>query len=287
MIQKISIGVAQRVAVGTTTMLLFLFLALISHHPIGSWLFLGVLTATVGLALWEYYEMALTRGYSPYMRIGLWASVAYLVSLFLSLYYHELTELHILVFLAAILVFFYQNYRQPQENLIANSAVTLFCFVYITLSLSYLLLVTYFPFEKSSQDGRWWLIYAVVVTKMTDVGGYIVGKWRGKTPLAPQISPKKSVEGAIGGLALAMIAALFIPILHPEGLQLTWAQCLVFALSLGTVGQLGDLLESLLKRDAGVKHSSTLPGLGGTLDIFDSMILSLPLFYFLMLGMEL
>ncbi len=280
--QNISIRVVQRIVIGTIAMFLFLALALMSHHTLGSWLFLAALASFVGMAIWEYYEMAIARGYAPFVRIGFWMTVAYLVAIFFSLRYHELENLHAVVFLAGVLVFFFQNYQRPQQDLIANSAITLFGFFYIAVSFSYLLCIAYFPFQELAQDGRWWLIYAVVVTKMTDVGAYILGKWRGKIPLAPAISPKKSVEGALGGLGFALAAAFFVPAFQPEGLQLSMAQCLVFGLCLGTVGQIGDLLESLFKRDAGVKDSSSLPGLGGMLDIFDSMILSVPLFYFLM-----
>ncbi len=286
MMQNISIRLIQRIAVGTMALLLFFALALISHHSLGSWLFLGALASVVGLALWEYYEMAVTRGYAPSVRIGFWTAVAYLIALFFSQHYHEMNQLYALVLLAGVIAFFCQNYQQPQEELIANSAITLFGFVYIAISLGSLLLITYYPFQEVTQDGRWWLIYAVVVTKMTDVGAYIFGKWRGKTPLAPQVSPNKSVEGALGGLAFALFAAFLIPGLHPTALQLSFAQCLVFGVCLGTIGQIGDLLESLFKRDAGVKDSSSLPGLGGALDIFDSMILTMPLFYFLMRAME-
>lgn len=286
MIQNISIRLIQRVAVGTLALFLFSSLALMSHHPFGAWLFLGVLGSAIGLALWEYYEMAVTRGYAPYVRTGFWTSVAYLIALFFSVHYHELEFLYVLVFLVSILAFFFLNYQKPEENLIANSAITFFGFVYVVISLSFLLLVTYYPFQEIEQDGRWWLIYAVLVTKMTDVGAYIFGKWQGKTPLAPQVSPKKSIEGALGGLAFALLTAFLMPAFHPMGLQLSFAQCLVFGVCLGTIGQVGDLIESLFKRDAGIKDSSSLPGLGGALDIFDSMILTIPLFYFIMRIME-
>ena len=214
--QNISIRLIQRVAVGTMALLLFFALALISHHALGSWLFLGTLAGVIGLALWEYYEMAVTRGYAPSVRIGFWTAVAYLVALFLSLHYHEMSQLYAIVLLSGVLVFFCQNYQQPQEELIANSAITLFGFVYIAVSLGYLLMITYYPFQEISQDGRWWLIYAVVVTKMTDVGAYIFGKWRGKTPLAPQVSPNKSVEGSPGRTRLRPLCRLPDPRLTPH-----------------------------------------------------------------------
>ncbi len=279
-----SIRMIQRVAVGTLAMFLFLFLALVSHHAVGSWFFLIALASAVGVALREYYEMAVERGYGPYIRTGLWTAMAYLGAIFLSLWYDGFYSLYAFVFFAGVLSFFFQNYQQPQDNLIANAAITLFGFAYIAVSLSSLLFITYFPFQETLQDGRWWMIYVVVVTKMTDIGAYFFGKWRGKTPLAPQISPKKSVEGAIGGLALALATAIFMPLFLPNALNISLSESVIFGLCLGTIGQIGDLIESLFKRDAGVKDSSSLPGLGGILDIFDSLIFNIPIAYFLIKG---
>ena len=160
-------------------------------------------------------------------------------AIFLSLWYDGFYSLYAFVFFfAGVLSFFFQNYQQPQDNLIANAAITLFGFAYIAVSLSSLLFITYFPFQETLQDGRWWMIYVVVVTKTTDIGAYFFGKWRGKTPLAPQISPKKSVEGAIGGLALALATAIFMPLFLPNALNISLSESVIFGLCLGTIGQM-------------------------------------------------
>lgn len=95
---------------------------------------------------------------------------------------------------------------------------------------------------------------------MTDVGGYVFGSKFGKHPLAPVVSPKKTIEGSIGGSLLAILTALLIGwIIHIE-----WYQSLIAGLLITTFAQLGDLAESLIKRDAGVKDSgNSLPGHGG------------------------
>lgn len=120
---------------------------------------------------------------------------------------------------------------------------------------------------------------------MTDMGAFFVGKKLGRHQLAAQISPKKTVEGAIGGLVTAVISSALIPPLaswidSPFALQVTLWQTLILGCLIGILSQIGDLGESLLKRDAGIKDSNQLPGLGGVLDMIDSLVFTLPLGYF-------
>jgi phosphatidate cytidylyltransferase len=109
----------------------------------------------------------------------------------------------------------------------------------------------------------------------------------GKTPLIPRISPKKSVEGAIGGLIFSVLGALasrmFLSpaLVYRTGVNLGYLHLLFIGIFLGILGQLGDLSESLMKRDCQVKDSSGLfPGLGGILDLIDSLLFTAPAFYF-------
>jgi phosphatidate cytidylyltransferase len=116
-----------------------------------------------------------------------------------------------------------------------------------------------------------------LITKLGDIGAYLVGSRWGKKPLVPHISPKKTIEGSLGGLAFNILGALisksFLPFDYP--------QLLVAAVCLGVLGQLGDLSESLLKRDCQVKDSGNIfPGMGGALDQIDSLLFTAPVFYF-------
>ncbi len=121
------------------------------------------------------------------------------------------------------------------------------------------------------------LIYLMIVVMIGDTAAYFVGSKFGKRRLAPTISPKKSIEGSLGGLAGSVICGLaFMPLL-PEGI--TAMQALVIAVMLNIAGQVGDLVESALKRSAGVKDSGDLlPGHGGVLDRLDSFIPTAPIF---------
>ena len=124
----------------------------------------------------------------------------------------------------------------------------------------------------------------LVVTKITDVGAYFAGGLWGKRKLAPQISPGKTVEGALFGLFCALLASFAFHLLSQysgaQGFQLGVGEWMVLGMLLGVIGQFGDLSESLLKRDANKKDSNSLPGLGGVLDAVDSLLFTAPIIYF-------
>jgi phosphatidate cytidylyltransferase len=123
------------------------------------------------------------------------------------------------------------------------------------------------------------LTTVLLITKLGDIGAYLVGIRFGKTPLIPHISPNKSVEGAVGGLIFSILGALASKIF----LNLSYLHMMILGLFLGILAQLGDLSESLIKRDCQVKDSGNLvPGMGGLLDIIDSLLFTGPAFYFYM-----
>lgn len=130
------------------------------------------------------------------------------------------------------------------------------------------------------QMRQWWAIYAVAVTKMTDVGAWFFGKLWGRSSLG-HISPHKTVEGVWGGLLVGCLTGLALTYFHPNRYPCAhslWSS-LPLHLIVSAIAQLGDLLESLLKRIVKVRHSSSLPGLGGALDLLDSLLLTAPLLY--------
>lgn len=122
--------------------------------------------------------------------------------------------------------------------------------------------------------GLGWLLTVILATWFGDTGAYLVGRSIGRTPLLPAVSPKKTIEGSVGGLLGSMLAAGGGVVVF--GLNLPWYLGAALGLVLGTVGQVGDLCESLLKRQAGVKDSGTLiRGHGGVLDRIDALIFAL------------
>jgi phosphatidate cytidylyltransferase len=150
-----------------------------------------------------------------------------------------------------------------------------FVVIYVGFSLSFLVRL-----RLVDQYGEVLLLLAIGCAKIGDSGAYFVGKAIGRHPLAPRLSPKKTVEGAFGALAGSSIAALILyPYLKP---QLALGTIIVWALVLSVAGQFGDLAESLVKRAGGVKDSgATLGAMGGALDLVDSLLLSAPVAYIL------
>jgi len=151
--------------------------------------------------------------------------------------------------------------------------MTLFGVLYLGLTLSTLSMTRLLPL------GEWLIFFLLLVTWASDTGAYIVGTLYGRHRLAPTISPKKTVEGLVGGLIGAIIVAYaarwwFLP-------EFSGLDCLVLAILLTITGLWGDLTESAMKRSVGMKDSGRiLPGHGGMLDRLDSLLFTAPVFYY-------
>lgn len=242
--------------------------------------------ALISFALKEYYHLSELKGFTPLTKLAMGSAIAYLMALALSFHHGHLAVLPSLVLLFSLLLFFVA-FSNHQTTSIGNLAVTVFGLIYLAIPLSCILRINYFYLPTALEDGRLWLAYILIVSKMTDIGGYFCGKIFGKKKLAPLISPKKTVEGALGGMGAALITSLIWAAALAAGdtasaFKMTLWQSIWIGLLISILAQLGDLAESLLKRDAGVKDSSHLPGLGGILDVVDSLVFTLPLMYLLM-----
>lgn len=177
------------------------------------------------------------------------------------------------VFVIAAILFFYLVSRHDFSRSLADVSVLIFGTLYIGFTLGHLLLTRALP------DGIFLIFFVVLVTWAGDTGAYYTGVSIGRTPLAPKISPNKTVEGLLGGCLLAVMIALiarawFIP-------SLTIVDAVVLGIVLTLAGLIGDLSESMFKRGAGVKDSGGLiPGHGGMLDRLDSLLLTAPTYYY-------
>lgn len=181
--------------------------------------------------------------------------------------------------LVALLPLFDHARRRATDGAIASLGGTLLAFVYPGLMFGFLLAIR-------SQHSAWVLLWVILTTKACDIGAYFTGKAVGRHKLIPWLSPGKTWEGLIGGIAFAAVvgAAGAWALHHWAGMRvppyaLAAAAGAVFAL----VGQAGDLAESLLKRDAGIKDSgSTIPGMGGVLDVIDSPVFVAPVAFWIL-----
>lgn len=126
------------------------------------------------------------------------------------------------------------------------------------------------------------LLFAFFVVWATDIGAYMVGRQIGKHKLWPEISPNKTIEGALGGVASAVVIAVIFILIQPQIFQHNLVTMIIFTIIFSIVGQFGDLVESAIKRHYGVKDSGKiLPGHGGILDRFDSMLFVFPMMHLL------
>jgi phosphatidate cytidylyltransferase len=156
----------------------------------------------------------------------------------------------------------------------ARLSKAIFAITYVGGLVGFLVQLRLLP----GRSGAIALASLIVTVKMSDTGQYFVGRAFGRHKLAPRVSPGKTWEGAAGGLVFAIVGAWSTFIV--AGHRMTVSAIVMYAVSLAVAGLLGDLAESLLKRDAGVKDSSTwLPGFGGVLDILDSLLLAAPVAY--------
>jgi phosphatidate cytidylyltransferase len=126
------------------------------------------------------------------------------------------------------------------------------------------------------------LIYLLAVTKFSDVGAYVVGSLIGKHKMIPRISPGKTWEGFAGAMLTSLgISVAMVRLLGPRLPQLTFTDSIVLGLLLPLISVVGDLAESVVKRDASIKDSGrTIPGIGGALDLIDSILFTAPVLYF-------
>ena len=159
-------------------------------------------------------------------------------------------------------------------------------YIAVPLALTIRLTLEVDPYSSMTQYNGLLLLAIFIFIWVNDTGAYLVGSRWGKRRLAPSISPKKSVEGSIGGLLLVLLSAVVLRLLlFPE---LSWLRILLIAAVVAIFGTIGDLFESSLKRQAGVKDSGKLiPGHGGILDRIDSFLLAVPAVYLLLAVLDL
>jgi phosphatidate cytidylyltransferase len=240
--------------------------------------------ALAGIGIWEYGQLAIAKKIAPATRWMVVAAVAEVVALYASLVFVDFPQLPVLVLAVAMVLFFLLHFRDSTDALF-TIAVEFFGVAYVAAPLSLMLGVLYpVAHQGIPQEGRWWLVYLILVTKITDVGAYFVGRLWGKNKLSPHLSPKKTIEGAIAGFVCAVLASMLIYYaghhFFDGNFSLQFYESIWLGMLIGVFGQIGDLAESLLKRDAVVKDSNTLPGLGGVLDMVDSLLFTTPIVYF-------
>lgn len=234
---------------------------------------LAIIAAAIGQ--YELYAMARARGITPMTILGILLGALIVLNFYRPIPpYRGGPFFWITLCILAIIVARLFS-RRPVEGALEEIAVTIFGLVYVALLFAHQVAI------HAGPPGKKWLVFLYLVIWASDTGAYYVGTAFGKHRLYEKISPKKSIEGLIGGVLASVLVAVLCTLWLVPSLGVIEAAVLGAALALA--GTAGDLAESLIKRSAGVKDSGTIiPGHGGVLDRMDSMLFAAPvLFYYL------
>ena len=268
-----------------------------------------VLIAMAVIALIEFYNIQKNTGIPAFRNLGIGSGIALLVAGYISLNIGLISggtppdawrELPWLVMTIIIFVIFVRQFPQKENaQPLPTIACTMLGLVYVPMLLLFMMNLCFrwtptawnAPLSVTARD---LILYLVVVVKASDIGAYFVGSLCGRHKMFPRISPGKTWEGLAGGFAASISASLVVywlwrapqpglPTADFGTLHLPWHHAWVLAILLAAIGVIGDLVESLLKRSAGLKDSGCIfPGMGGILDVLDSLLFTAPALYFYM-----
>ncbi|HEY4282096.1 MAG TPA: phosphatidate cytidylyltransferase [Chthoniobacterales bacterium] len=252
--------------------------------------FYFVLISLFGLvALWEFYRMLDHRGLPNFKVTGLLCGAVMLGGSFY--YFSRMGPARSYDFEIAVMLFFLLTMfarqmfaRLREDEPLQTMSYTLFGLLYVIWLFNFMTKILYVAPRSDTGlvTGQFYCLYLIAVTKFSDMGAYLTGSVIGRHPLIPHISPKKTWEGFFGALAFSMLASVGLFKLMPGHLAyLTWTHSVVLGLLLGVAAVIGDLAESIVKRSCGAKDSGgLLPGIGGALDLIDSLLFTGPLLFF-------
>lgn len=220
----------------------------------------------------ELAQLASVKNLKVFVPVSIIASILLAGSKYIA-QFNIASQEHYLSFLLVfsfLLTFLFQYLSSGLSNVIPNCGATCFAIFYLGL-------LSYFAVAIRIEFGLWHLFTYIFVVKCTDIGAYTAGSLLGKHKFSPKISPGKTWEGMFGGLVLALIVA----IAFSTGFGImNRMMAIIFGVCLAFIGQLGDLMESMMKRDAQQKDSAKkIPGFGGILDVIDSPLAAAPFAY--------
>lgn len=254
------VGVAAIVGVGFLAVALILF-------KMGPASAMVLVTLVVGLAVAEFYGVARQVGYQPVALAGITGTVGMLVGA----YNYGTAAIPTVLFLSTAVCLLWYLVGAGGEHPVMNVGVTLLGLLWVGLFGSFAALML-----STGDNGVGLLLAAILGTVGYDVGGYFIGKNAGRQPLSPA-SPNKTVEGLFGGCAIAFVVVVLLSTVVGLGSVDSFSKGAMVGLAVALFAPLGDLCESLVKRDLGVKDmGSVLPGHGGLLDRFDALLFVLP-----------
>jgi len=251
-----------------------------------AFLIVMVLLAVTGLA--EFYGMAAKRELVCFNCWGIFGGALLMVGTFFQLTGHIGTQgspARVNDFETGFLILFVlglclrQFFSRSNTAGIVAISTTLFGLMYVPWLLNFLQKINFFP--GLGGNGKFYVLYFILVTKFSDTGAYTVGSLIGKHKMIPRISPGKTWEGFGGAIVVSTLASvLFAHFFRDKLFGMTWIHAVILGVILSVCAVVGDLIESLFKRETGVKDSGNFfPGIGGILDLLDSLLFNAPIMY--------
>ena len=259
-----------------------------------TWAFLALISVLAIVATVEYFQMLRAAEVKCFSRFGILLSVIYSGTLYFCFMRgdHEVSfAVDALALFIAIAGAFTLQLRHPIHSLesLTGVATTLLGFVYLPFLFNFTARITFMVPDSAGvagvvgEHGAFLLLWLLAVTKFTDMGAYIVGSMIGRHKMIPHVSPGKTWEGFGGALIFSQIAACGLYALFPTQLFFfqKWSHVAFLGVLLAVLAVIGDLAESVVKRALNAKDSGKmLPGIGGSLDLIDSICFTAPALYF-------
>jgi phosphatidate cytidylyltransferase len=263
--------------------------ALFTDRPFSDVIFLVVILLIAGFGLEEFYELCEKRNLVTFKVWGMIAACGMMLSTWCYLSGHfvpfkspaQANSFEISIFIVFVLGLCVRQFLSKSNTMgILAISTTLFGLMYVPWLLNFLQKINYYPFENV-KSGHFYLLYFIAITKFSDLGAYVVGSLIGKHKMIPRISPGKTWEGFAGAIFTSTLLSLLFAKYGAKYLQgMTYVHAIILGVLLSAAAVVGDLIESLFKREAGVKDSGRFfPGIGGMLDLMDSLLFNAPLMY--------
>jgi phosphatidate cytidylyltransferase len=262
-----------------------------SNRLVSDYVFLVVMVFLAAAGLAEFYGIVEKRDLTCFKGWGIFGGVLLMAGTFLQLTGHIGTQgspARVNDFETSFLILFVLGLclrqfcsRSNTTGILAIST-TLFGLMYVPWLLNFMQKIQFFPLPAPLEgSGKFYLLYFILVTKFSDTGAYAVGSLIGRHKMIPRISPGKTWEGFAGAIAVSTAASLvFVHFFGDRMAGMNWRHAVILGVVLSIGAVIGDLIESLFKREAGLKDSGRLfPGIGGILDLLDSLLFNAPIMY--------
>src|SRR6266481_903581 len=274
----------------TVTLWTIVLLALFSSNRIVSdYVFMLLILFLAVTGLIEFYGLVEKRNLVCFKRWGILGGILLMLGTFLNLTgkmgtpsqiggparINDFEISFIILFVLGLCIL--QFFSKSNTAGILAISTTLFALMYVPWLLNFIQKINFFP----NVEGHYYLLYFMLITKFSDTGAYTVGSLIGNHKMIPRISPGKTWEGFVGAIVVSTLASLvFTHFLGHKMRGMNWKHAIILGVILSVSAVVGDLIESLFKREAGVKDSGQFfPGIGGILDLLDSLLFNAPLMY--------